>query len=66
MKEDPIHNPYTFDPFEDEDKLTERFVRSGHEPHPRDLESAIGRFLGFLFGLGIAITICGIISIISA
>ena len=46
-----IHNPYTFDPF---------------EPHPRDLESAIGRFLGLLLGLGIAITICGIISILSA
>ena len=48
MKEEPPYNPYTFDPY---------------EPHPRDLESAIGRFLGFLFGLGIAITICGIISI---
>lgn len=47
----PIHNPYTFDPF---------------EPHPRDLEAAIGRFLGLLLGLGIAIIICGIISIISA
>ena len=50
-QEDPIHNPYTFDPF---------------EPHPRDLESAIGRFLGFLLGLGVAITICGIISIFTA
>lgn len=53
-QEDPIHTPYTpytFDPY---------------EPHPRDLESAIGRFLGFLFGIGIAIALCGIISIFTA
>ena len=51
MKEEPPYNPYTFDPY---------------KPHPRDLESAMGRFLGFLFGLGIAITLCGIISIFTA
>ena len=43
MKEEPPYNPYTFDPY---------------EPHPRDLESAIGRFLGFLFGIGIGIPRC--------
>lgn len=50
-KDERPFNPYTFDPF---------------EPHPRGLESAIGRFLGFMFGVGIAIALCGLISIFTA
>ena len=49
-QEDPIHNPYTFDPF---------------EPHPRDLESAIVGCLGYILGFGLAIIICSVIYIFS-
>lgn len=36
-----------------------------YEPAPRDLEAAIGRFLGVMLGFGVSIIVCGLIYMFS-